>query len=74
MSCDISLRMLRGFVKLKKFQKSVKNTEVGRWVKPQLGFFFFLNFCVFFVFFVLFSCFKMLKKKNSWIMGWVGGV
>ena len=28
----------RGFVKLKKSQKSVKNSEVGGWVKPQLGF------------------------------------
>ena len=30
-------RQLRGFVKLKKFQKSEKNSEVGGWVKPQIG-------------------------------------
>ena len=30
--------LLRGFVKLKKFQKSKENSEVGGWVKPQLGF------------------------------------
>ena len=39
-----SFVMLRGFVKLKKFKKSEKNSEVGGWVKPQLGFqFFFVN-------------------------------
>ena len=30
--------IVRGFVKLKKFPKSEKNSEVGGWVKPQLGF------------------------------------
>ena len=29
---------LRGFVKLKKNKKSEKNSDVGEWVKPQLGF------------------------------------
>ena len=28
---------LRGFVKLKKIHKSEKNSEVGGWVRPQLG-------------------------------------
>ena len=46
---NTDLTQLRGFVKIKKNQKSVKNSEVGGWVKLQLGFFFF-NF----VFFVLF--------------------
>ena len=32
-------KTLRGFVKLKKIQKSEKNSEVGGWVKPQLDFF-----------------------------------
>ena len=27
--------MLRGFAKLKIFQKSEKNSEVGGWVKPK---------------------------------------
>ena len=36
--------MFRGFVKLKKFKKIAKNSEVGGWVKPQLGFFFFFLF------------------------------
>ena len=40
---------VRGFFKLKKFQKFAKNSEVDGWVKPQLGFFFFLILC--------FSCF-----------------
>ena len=47
-------RKLRGFVKLKKFQKSEKNSEMDGWVKPQLGLLFFGNivfFCV--VFFVV---------------------
>ena len=32
------LSLLRGFAKLQKFQKSEKNSEVGGWIKPQLGF------------------------------------
>ena len=41
---------LRGFVKLKQFQKSEKNSEVGGWVKPQLGFIGnIVFFCVVFV-------------------------
>ena len=53
----VALRLVyqvRNFVKLKKIRKSEKNTEVGGWVKPQLGFF----FCV--VFFVV----HVLKKKK----------
>ena len=66
-------RNLRGFVKLKKFQKFEKNSEVGGWVKPQLGFFFVEILCFLCVFFCVFSCFKMIKNKNKWIMGvWVG--
>ena len=61
-----------GFVKLKKIQKSEKNSEVGGWVKPQLGFLFFWEILCFFVFFVLFSCFKMFKKKKKLDNG-VGG-
>ena len=42
---------VRGFVELKKIQKSEKNSEVGGWLKPQLGFFFWGGeFCVFCVF------------------------
>ena len=44
---------ISGFVKLKKFQKSEKNSEVGGWVKPQLGFLFFLILCFFVFFFSL---------------------
>ena len=32
---------LRDFVELKQIQKSEKNSEVGGWVKSQLGFVFF---------------------------------
>ena len=39
--------VLRGFVKLEKIQKFEKNSEVGGWVKPQLGFVFFLKIPVF---------------------------
>ena len=58
----ISAKLLRGFVKFKKIKKSEKNSEVGGWVKSQLGFFFFRN-CVFFV---LFSCFQMFPW---WVCG-----
>ena len=55
-----------GFVKLKKFQKSEKNWEVGGWVKPQVGFLIFFGNSVFLcVFFVLILCFQMFKKKNG---------
>ena len=52
--------MYGGFVKLKKVQKSEKNSEVGGWVKPQLRFFFFniVFFCVVFV------VEHVSKKKN----------
>ena len=71
LSAKIS-NILRGFCQVKKIQKSVKNSEVGGWVKPQLGFLFsFGNF----VFFVLFSCLQMFPKKiRNWIGSWVGGV
>ena len=58
---------VRGLVKLKKIQKSEKNSEVGGWVKHELGLSFFGNFV-----FLMFLCFQ--KKKKKWIWGWVGGV
>ena len=59
----------RGFVNLKKIQKSVKNSEVGGWVGhvPTRIIFFFGN-CVFFCFFVFFFVCTWLKKK------WIGGM
>ena len=35
---EIIIYILRGFVKLKNSKKTEKNSEVGGWVKPQLGF------------------------------------
>ena len=58
---------LRGFVKLKKIQKSEKNSKVGGWVAP-IFWKCFMCFCVVFVFPIV----SPLKKK--WIGGWVGGV
>ena len=62
---------IKGFCQVKK--KSKKNSEVGGWVKPPLGFFpFFLKFCGFFVFFVGFIfVVHVSKKKKKWIGGWV---
>ena len=51
-----------GFVKLKKIQKSEKNSKVGGWVKPKLEFLF-SGGIFFFFFFVLFLCFQMFPKK-----------
>ena len=59
----IVFNYVRVFVKSKKIQESAKNSELGGWVKPQLGFFFFWGGGNF-VFFVLFSCFQILK--NNW--------
>ena len=52
---------IRGFVKSKKFQKSVKNSEVGGWVcfGPSRNFFW-KFFWVFLFFFVV----HVFKKKN----------
>ena len=53
---------LRDFVKFKKIQKSEKNSEVGGWVRPQLG-----RFLIFWgniVFFVLFFVAVHVSKKN----------
>ena len=47
-----TLLHFRGFVKLTKIQQSEKNSEVGGWVKTQLGFQFFLEILCFFVFFM----------------------
>ena len=38
---------LKGFFQVKKIKKSEKNSEVGVWVKPKLGFVFFWQFGVF---------------------------
>ena len=60
---------VRGFVKLKKFKKS-ENSEVGGWVKPQHGFFYFFGNFVFFMFLFCCTCFQ--KKLKNWIGGgWV---
>ena len=58
---------MRGFVKLKKSKKSEKNSEVGGWVKSQLGFLIFGGKFCFLCVFVLFSCFQMLKKGRWWV-------
>ena len=62
----------RGVVKLNFFQKSEKNSEVGGWVKPQLGFLFFGEMLCFLCCFCRCTCFQ--KKFKKWIGGWVGGV
>ena len=62
---------VKGFVKLNKFQKSEKNSEVGGWVKPQLGFLFFFGNSVFFV--LLFLLY-MFQRKKKWVGVWVGVV
>ena len=64
--------LLRGFVKLKKIQKSEKNSEVGGCIKPQLGLLFFWR-CVFCDFFFL-LLYMFPKKIKNWIGGWVFGV
>ena len=63
-----STRYLKGFVKLKKIQKSEKNSEVGGWVKPQFEFVFFLEILCFSV---LFFAVHVSKKKNRMGGGWV---
>ena len=60
---------MRGFVKLKKIQKSEKNSEVGGWVKPQLGILFFLILCFFVLFFVVLH----VSKKKKILGKGVGG-
>ena len=61
---------VRGFVNLKKIQKSAKNSAVGLWVKPQLGLFFWGEILCFLWCFLL----KIFQKKiTNWIEGWVGG-
>ena len=60
---------LRGFVKLKKFQKSEKNAEVGGWVKLQLGFLFFLNMVFFCVVFLVVHVSQKLKKIDRRVGG-----
>ena len=69
---DIIIRdmsRLRGFVKLKKIQKSEKISEVGGWVKPNSDLYFLGGK------FMLFSCFHVIQKEiKNWIRGWMGGV
>ena len=56
--------LFRGFVKLKKIQKSEKNSEVGGWVE---NFVFFCLYCVVFMF--LFVS-KKIKKLDRGVGGW----
>ena len=63
------LLLIRGFVKLKKFQKSEKNSEVGGWVKPQLGSPFFWGMLCFLCRFYFPKCFKK-KKLGRGVGGW----
>ena len=74
--CNFILQLeycLRGFVKLNKIKKSEKNSEVGGWVKPQLGLkCFFGNFESFYVFCVVFM-FPNVFKKNKIMESLVGG-
>ena len=59
----------KGFCQVKKIQKSEKNSEVGGWVKPQLGFVLFFGNLVFFCVVVLLYMFQ--KKKMNRGGGWV---
>ena len=52
--------VIRGFVNLK---KSGQNSEVGGWVKSQLGFFFFLEMFWFYCFLCCFLLLYMFQKK-----------
>ena len=65
----------RGLVKLKKIQKSEKNSKVAGWVKRQLRLYLFFGNFVFFYVFAMFSCFQMFPQKiENWIPEWMGGV
>ena len=59
-------KCLKGFVKLKKIQKSEKNSEVGRWVKCQIKLEVFCAVCLY--------CACLQKKLQKWIEEWVGGI
>ena len=62
--------MLGDFVKYKKIKKSEKNSEVGGWVKPQLGFgFFYGNFVFFVLFFVVIHVSKKYLKLDMGVGG-----
>ena len=62
---------MRVFVKFKQIQKSEKNTEVGGWVKPQLGILFFWKFCVLCGFFVVVvHVFQKKLKLDRGVRGW----
>ena len=60
----------KGFCQVKKIQKSEKNSEVGGWVKRQLGLLFFWEIVFFCVFCVVFCCCTFFKKN---IQNWIGG-
>ena len=45
--------IVKGFCRVKKIQLSEKSSEVGGWVKPQLGFFLGGNFVFFVLYFVV---------------------
>ena len=62
---------MSGFCQVKKIQKSEKNSEVGGWVKPQLGFAFFFENLYFLCFFS--SCFHVFQKKNKKMDKGMGG-
>ena len=63
--------LVRGYVKLKKIQKSEKNWEVGGWVEPQLGFLF---FSIFFLVFCVVFIFSNVSKKQKLGKWWVFAV
>ena len=70
---EIASFLLRGFVKLTKNKKSEKNSEVGGWVKPQLGFFFRGEFCGVFCVLCVVVMFPIVSKKNKKLGRRVGG-
>ena len=51
--------------KLKKIQNSEKNSEVSGWVKPQLGFFFFVEILCFLCVFLLFYMFPWFCQLHK---------
>ena len=61
--CTSNSTGAKGFCQVKKIQKSEKNSEVGGWVKPQLGFFFFDFLC----FLCCFHVSNVKKKIKNWI-------
>ena len=63
----------KGFCQVKKKSKNLRKTrEVGGWVKPQLGFFFFWKFCVFCVVLLAVLVSPQKKKMDMGVDGWSG--